>query len=230
MPNRIIKESIKTSTEIDKLSWFEECVFYRLMVSVDDYGCFDGRAIVIRNELFPTRDNITTSNISKAIKRLEQANLLTCYEVDGRPYIHLKTWESHQRVRNKHRKYPEPPLVSELPTNDRQMTDNCLLESNPIQSNIESNTEIESKPKKKAFVPPTLEEVKAYCDERNSTVDPKVFFDYFDTGKWIDSLGNPVKNWKQKLITWEQNNKGTPKKDEPRKKSYEEEANEWKNF
>ena len=53
------------------------------------------------------------------------------------------------------------------------------------------------------FVPPTLEEVKAYCSERNSSVDPKTFFDYFNEGNWHDSEGKPVRNWKQKLLTWE---------------------------
>lgn len=55
----------------------------------------------------------------------------------------------------------------------------------------------------KKFTPPTLEEVQAYCKERNNKVDAKAFFDYFTTGGWKDSKGNPVKNWKQKIITWE---------------------------
>lgn len=53
------------------------------------------------------------------------------------------------------------------------------------------------------FTPPTLEEVTAYCRERNNDVNPKQFFDYFQAGHWIDSEGKPVRNWKQKLITWE---------------------------
>ena len=60
----------------------------------------------------------------------------------------------------------------------------------------------------KKFVPPTLEEVAQYCRERNSSVDPRKFWEYFDTGKWIDSEGKPVKNWKQKLLTWEKFNPG----------------------
>ena len=56
------------------------------------------------------------------------------------------------------------------------------------------------------FVPPTLAEIKKYVQGRNSSVDPQKFLDYFTAGKWIDSNGNPVKNWKQKLITWEQPN------------------------
>lgn len=50
--------------------------------------------------------------------------------------------------------------------------------------------------------PPTLEDVKAYVSEKGYSVDPVVFFEYFSEGDWIDSRGNPVKNWKQKLITW----------------------------
>lgn len=57
--------------------------------------------------------------------------------------------------------------------------------------------------KKKAFSPPSLSEVEAYCRERDSTVDPKRFFDYFTAGGWKDSKGNQVKSWKQKLIAWE---------------------------
>lgn len=50
---------------------------------------------------------------------------------------------------------------------------------------------------------PTLDEISAYCRERNSPVDPKQFFEYFEAGGWKDSKGQPVKNWKQKVITWE---------------------------
>lgn len=53
------------------------------------------------------------------------------------------------------------------------------------------------------FIPPTLEEVKAYATERGSDVDPKRFFDYFAAGDWKDSRGNPVRSWKQKFLTWE---------------------------
>ena len=57
------------------------------------------------------------------------------------------------------------------------------------------------------FTPPTLEEVKEYAKEANLNVDCDKFYTYFttpdDSGRtWIDSKGNPVKNWKQKLITW----------------------------
>jgi predicted phage replisome organizer len=79
------------------------------------------------------------------------------------------------------------------------------------------------------FVPPTLKEVEAYAASRQSTVDPRRFFEYFNTPdaqgrSWRDSKGNPVKNWKQKFLTWEgrDGGKGKPapaasRTDKPRK-------------
>lgn len=66
------------------------------------------------------------------------------------------------------------------------------------------------------FVPPTLEEVEAYAASRQSTVDPRRFFEYFNTPdaqgrSWRDSKGNPVKNWKQKFLTWEGRDGGNGK-------------------
>ena len=61
---------------------------------------------------------------------------------------------------------------------------------------------------RKRFVPPTYDEVAAYCKSRNSPVDPRRFYDYFEAGNWVDSKGQPVRNWKQKLITWESRNGG----------------------
>ena len=81
--------------------------------------------------------------------------------------------------------------------------------------------------KRKRFTPPTLEQVQAYCKERNNNVDAKKFFEYYTAGDWKDAKGNPVKNWKQKLITWE-GKRGeqkvpdfaNPYKQEERKKVY----------
>lgn len=71
-----------------------------------------------------------------------------------------------------------------------------------------NNTPLPPKRGKGVFVPPTLEEVEAYCKARNNNVDPKYFYDYFTTGNWVDSEGKPVRNWKQKIITWEKGGYG----------------------
>ena len=55
---------------------------------------------------------------------------------------------------------------------------------------------------KESFKRPSLEEIENYIKEKDLNVDPKQFYDYFEVGNWKDSKGNQVKNWKQKLLTW----------------------------
>lgn len=76
-----------------------------------------------------------------------------------------------------------------------------------IEKEIEKDIEIEkseSKPKRKRFTPPTLEEVQSYCNERNNNVDPQHFIDYYTSNGW--QVGkNKMKDWKAAVRTWERN-------------------------
>ena len=99
--------------------------------------------------------------------------------------------------------YTENP-TTEKPTTEKPNTEN------PIQLNTKESIPKKSKPYKsstKGFAPPTLEEVEEYCKSRRNNVDARKFFDFFGASDWVDSKGNKVRNWKQKVITWESYNK-----------------------
>ena len=78
----------------------------------------------------------------------------------------------------------------------------------PPKDDAPESAEPEEKPPKaKRFTPPTLEEVEAYCLERGINIDPEYFMDYYTTNGWKQSNGNPVKDWKACVRTWEHNEK-----------------------
>lgn len=91
-----------------------------------------------------------------------------------------------------------PPIKQSLPNN---------IDNNNID-NIIYNNILEEQPKKetkKSFTPPTLEEVTAYCMERNNGLDPQKFIDYYTAIDW--HIGkNKMKDWKATIRTWERNN------------------------
>ena len=68
--------------------------------------------------------------------------------------------------------------------------------------NKQNKTKQNKKSIKKEFVAPTLEEIQNYISEKNLKVDAQDFYNYFTEGNWIDANGNEVRNWKQKLQTW----------------------------
>ena len=87
------------------------------------------------------------------------------------------------------------------------------------------------KPKSKVFVPPTLEEVTAYCIERNNGINPQHFIDYNMACGW--KVGTkPMKDWRAAIRTWEQKRKGnqTTQTDTPHVPSEMERAKSAFNF
>ena len=150
MPNRIIKESICTSDSIDNLTWFEEVMFYRLIVNCDDYGRFDGRAAVIKSRLFPLKDNITVKAVEAAINKLVSVELVALYVFEGKPYLHLPTWDSHQQIRAKRSKYPSPDDADDSICN-HMISDDIKCPRNPIRIQSESESESERAEKDAVF-------------------------------------------------------------------------------
>lgn len=59
--------------------------------------------------------------------------------------------------------------------------------------------------KRKKFVKPTTEEIAAYCSERQNTVSPGRFFDYYEARGWLVGK-SPMKDWRAAVRTWEANN------------------------
>lgn len=110
MPNRIIKESICTSENVDQLTAFQETAFVRLIVNCDDFGRFFGNPKILASRLFPLK-NVTPEEMTETLKALVSADLVTVYEVDGKPFVQMNTWADHQQTRAKKSKFPEPVLM-----------------------------------------------------------------------------------------------------------------------
>ena len=140
MPNRIIKESICTSDNIDQLSAFQETVFYRMIVNCDDYGRMDARPKILASKLFPLKD-IRANQMEEALRALTSAELVILYEVDGKPFLQMKTWERHQQIRAKKSKYPgsECGKIISGSICKQMIADDSKCPRNPIQSESESN-------------------------------------------------------------------------------------------
>lgn len=77
---------------------------------------------------------------------------------------------------------------------------------NPLSSPDSSQKEKPPKggKKKKGFSPPTLEEVRAYCIERQNGIDPEDFLAYYEANGWVQGKScKPIVDWKACVRTWE---------------------------
>lgn len=107
MGNRMLKESILMSEQINELSLFEEVAFYRLIVTVDDYGIYLADPLTLSHVLFPRKEDVTSGMVRDAIVHYVELGLVTVYRVENKGiYLKLNTWADHQRLRESKHKYP----------------------------------------------------------------------------------------------------------------------------
>ena len=88
---------------------------------------------------------------------------------------------------------------------------------NNEQKIIELLTEIrdslkkpEPKKRGKAFTPPVMMDISAYCSSNNFKLDPQAFIDFYESKNWFVGK-NKMKDWRAALRNWERRDKSNKK-------------------
>lgn len=86
----------------------------------------------------------------------------------------------------------------------RQQSD---TETTPKRRNNNDNNENNINKKEggkpqRVFIPPTVDEVTAYCKERKNGIDAQAFIDFYSSKGWMIGK-NKMKDWKAAVRTWE---------------------------
>lgn len=205
--NRKIKQ-IKSLPDGDSiiLIWLQ---LMCLAGNVNDCGkVYLTEEIPYTEQMLATAFNEPLSTVQMALKVFEQFRMIDVID----DIIYISNWEKYQsvegmeKVREQTRKrvatYREKQrLLGSVTSNVTVTQGNAIDKDKDIEEEKEIKKEIRKKPK--GFTAPTLDEVRAYCEEKGLSVDPKAFLDYFTESNWVDSKGNKVRNWKQKLLTWQ---------------------------
>jgi len=144
VPNRIIKESICRSENINQLSAGAEVFFYRLIVNCDDYGRFSADPDLLASLLYPRKRSLKTSTVKKWLNEVAKAGLIIIYENGGETFIQVRTWDKHQQIRNKRSKYPahtdpDSNVLVDVFNGNHLIANDSKCPRNPIQSNPNKN-------------------------------------------------------------------------------------------
>ena len=196
---RMIDPNIWQSEDFSKLSTLGKLVFIGLFSLADDEGRGRSNPVYLKSTLFPYEEGIRSADIDKTLSEISSNMSVIFYSCDGSSYYSLYNWNTWQKI--------DKPSQSKIPEYDEKTMKKIFDDNStsprrmvaPNKKRIEK--EIKGKEEKK-FIPPTLDEVKNYVQEKSLKVNAEHFHDYFTEGKWTDSNGKQVKNWKQKILTW----------------------------
>ena len=132
----------------------------------------------------------------------------------------IKHWKIHNYIRKdtyNETPYKEQKELLELDENNSyrltsteriQLVDGTSTQDRLGKDRLEIGKDnINNKrPSGHVFVKPTLEEVKAYCEERNNDLDAEAFIDFYEAKGW--KIGkDSMKDWKAAIRNWERSKK-----------------------
>ena len=164
--------------------------------SQKEEGCYFGSAASLGDRCGIHRDTVL-----RILKRLTEAGYIKKTEIyrNGVRYCAYMTCDELSESTTKSRRGYDEMSPNNKEDNKDASINTCSL----------SNAHAKES-KKSSFVKPTLDEVKAYCDERLNNIDPQQFIDFYESNGWRVG-SNPMKDWKAAIRTWEARRKNEPK-------------------
>ena len=101
------------------------------------------------------------------------------------------------------------------------------IKNTETETGTETGTvDVSGKTPRPRFIPPTVDEIKAYCTERKNAVDAERFIDFYSANGWKQGKGKPIVDWKAAVRTWErQSNAG---QDESSPRQYDAATDTWR--
>jgi hypothetical protein len=206
---RMFTKKITNSDAFIDMPLSTQALYFHLNMEADDDG-FNSSPKKIQRMIGASDDDL---------KLLFAKNFVIPFESG---VVVIKHWKLHNYIqsdRYKETVYLEEKSLLETKENKSYtlMDTKCIQNGYTGKVSIDKDSieidkdSIDNKKNRKRFVPPTLEEVIDYCNERQNNIDPEQFIDYYTTNGW--KVGkNKMKDWKASVRTWERNGYSDTKK------------------
>ncbi len=199
---RMFSKSIVCSSRLALKSAAVRALYYELGMAADDDGCVD--AIMVMRTYRATRRELNELVRENLVQILDQ-RLLICHIVD---------WEQNNKIRRD--RYHRGPYYDLLQSVTHRTAD-CQPDDGESAPEARRGKDRKGEDREGQAAtdphPPTVEEIKTYCAQRSSPVDPERFYDYYKARGWCMGK-DTVRDWKALLRNWEkQERRQTPDTD-----------------
>lgn len=191
---RMFAKSIVLSDAFLDMSLSARCLYFTLGMLADDDG-FVGNPKSIMRQCGASQDDMVTLLQKRYVLTFESGVIV------------IKHWRMNNYLQNdRHKSTTYLEELSTLEIDERgaytekknAMYTECIQNVYTDKNSIDKN----SIGKNNIFRPPTVDEVKAYCDERGNSVDAQSFVDFYESKGWMIGK-NKMKDWKAAVRTWE---------------------------
>lgn len=195
-----------------------QVLYFHLAMRADDDGFVNNPKKIMR--IVGAKDDDMKLLIAKQFILLFDSGIIV-----------VKHWRIHNYIQKDRRKetlyQDEKNMLTTDQTGAYAMMDTaCIQSASSLDSQVSigedsSGKAREAKAKSVRFTPPTLDEVRAYCEEIGASINPEAFVDYYTQIGWIcGKAGKPMKDWKSAVRNWNRREGGRkqPQQEQPEKR------------
>ena len=204
---RMFAKTIVLSDSFLDLPMSARCLYFTLGMLGDDDGFVNSPKSIMR-QVGASTDDLNLLIAKRFVLAFDSGVIV------------IKHWRIHnyiQKDRYKESKYMEEKATLMIDQNGAYTE--CIQDVSALDTQVRlgedrdrlelgegSIEEAEPPTRSKRFTPPTVDEVRAYCQERGNNVDPQRFVDYYSSNGWMVGKSK-MKDWKAAVRTWEQREK-----------------------
>lgn len=154
-------------------------------------------------QMLATQFNRPLATIQLALRTFEQFGMIEI--VDN--VIFVSNWEKYQNAEalehireqnrlRKQRQREREKIECHAENRDKSVT---VTECHETDKNKKEDIEKNKNNREKS---PTLDEIKAYVNEKGLRMDAEAFFDHYEANGWKQSNGNKIKSWQAAARQW----------------------------
>ena len=184
---RMFAKSVINSGRFLRMPPTSRLLYYDLGMAADDDGIVEAYTVMRADGC--TEDDLRVL-IAKGFIRLLNEDLVT----------QIMDWKTNNLIKSDRYK---ASIYASLISDGTQVEHNWNTSGTQMEPQVSIGKDrIGKDTKYVAQHPPTIDEVKAYCSERNNGVNAEMWYAHYEANGW--KVGRtPMKNWKAAVRTWE---------------------------
>ena len=144
--------------------------------------------------------HLSPKQVRTALEKLKNTNEIDTQTANKYTLITICKYDNYQTLESSEGQTNGNQRANEGQTNGNQRATTKEIKND----NKEKNDNNILGEKTKRFIPPTIDEIKFYCQERKNNVDAERFFNFYEMKGWMIGK-NKMKDWKAAVRTWEGN-------------------------
>lgn len=218
---RMFAKSVIGSARFLRMPPSSRLLYYDLGMAADDDGVVEAFSVMR-----------TTGAVEDDLKVLVSKGFITVLNEDLVAYV--VDWSKNNQIRKD--RY-QPSIYQNLlvqigaanqlatdgqPDGNQRLTQYRRVEGSPDKYSSVKRETADKPPRASRFTPPTVGEVKVYCQERGSSVDPEKFVDFYSANGWKQGRNKPIVDWKAAVRTWERSDAQQKAQDKNRVRTTDE--------